>query len=115
MSDKNDKISAAIKTSARRAMSDGIRRAGFTAVYDDYRKCIDEIKPDAIVIATGWDMHLPVTKYAMEKGVAVALEVGGAYSIESLWELVRLYERTKTPIMMMEIFATAGRNCSLSI
>ena len=75
---------------------------GNPAVYDDYRKCIDEIKPDAIVVATGWDMHLPVTKYAMEKGVAVALEVGGAYSIESLWELVRLYERTKTPIMMME-------------
>ena len=38
----------------------------------------------------------------MERGIAVACEVGGAYSIESLWKLVRCYERTKTPVMMME-------------
>jgi predicted dehydrogenase len=38
----------------------------------------------------------------MEKGIPVACEVGGAYSIQQLWELVRCYERTKTPIMMME-------------
>lgn len=38
----------------------------------------------------------------MERGIAVVCEVGGAYSIESLWKLVRCYERTKTPVMMME-------------
>ncbi len=72
------------------------------AIYHDYQKCIDESKPDVVLVATGWEMHLKVTTYAMEKGIAVACEVGGAYSLESLWELVRLYERTKTPIMMME-------------
>lgn len=72
------------------------------ALYHDYQKCIDESNPDVILVATGWEMHLKVTSYAMEKGIAVACEVGGAYSLESLWELVRLYERTKTPIMMME-------------
>ena len=72
------------------------------ALYHDYQRCIDETNPDVILVATGWEMHLKVTTYAMEKGIAVACEVGGAYSLESLWELVRLYERTKTPIMMME-------------
>ena len=72
------------------------------ACYHDYKQCIDEQNPDVILVATGWEMHLKVTTYAMEKGIAVACEVGGAYSLESLWELVRLYERTKTPIMMME-------------
>ena len=38
----------------------------------------------------------------MERGIAVACEVGGAYSIESLWKLVRCYERIKTPVMMRE-------------
>ena len=72
------------------------------AFYEEYKKCIDEVKPDAVVIATSWEWHLPIATYAMERGVAVACEVGGSYSIRSLWELVRCYEKTKTPIMMME-------------
>lgn len=70
--------------------------------FHDYKKCIDETKPDAVLVATGWDMHIAVSMYAMEKGIPVACEVGGAYSLESLWEFVRCYERTKTPVMMME-------------
>lgn len=71
-------------------------------IYEDYKKCIDEVKPDAVLIAAAWEAHIKITLYAMERGVAVACEVGGSYSIESLWELVRCYERTQTPIMMME-------------
>jgi len=70
--------------------------------YHDYKECIDETNPDCILVATAWEAHLPVSTYAMEKGIPVACEVGGAYSIQQLWELVRCYERTKTPIMMME-------------
>ena len=72
------------------------------ALYTDYIRCIDESQPDAIVVATAWEAHIRVSTYAMEKGIAVACEVGGAYSLESLWELVRCYERTQTPIMMIE-------------
>ncbi len=72
------------------------------AIYTDYKECMDKETLDAVVIATGWDMHIPISIYAMEKGIAVACEVGGAYSMQNLWELVRCYERTKTPIMMLE-------------
>ena len=72
------------------------------ACYTDYRQCIEESKPDCILVATGWNMHLEVTMYAMKRGIAVACEVGGAYNLESLWTLVRCYEETKTPVMMME-------------
>ena len=72
------------------------------ALYENYKKCLAEVKPQAAVISTAWQKHLEIAEYAMENGVAVACEVGGAYSIESLWELVRCYERTKTPVMMME-------------
>ncbi|MBQ9729147.1 MAG: Gfo/Idh/MocA family oxidoreductase [Clostridia bacterium] len=71
-------------------------------MYTDYIECIDNEELDAIVVATAWEAHLKVTMYAMEKGIAVACEVGGSYSLEALWELVRCYERTKTPIMMIE-------------
>lgn len=70
--------------------------------YTDYRKCIDEIKPEVVIIATSWSTHVEVAMYAMERGAAVACEVGGAYSIHNLWELVRCYERTGSPFMFLE-------------
>lgn len=71
-------------------------------IYTDYRECLTASKPDAALVSTAWEAHLKVTVYAMELGVAVACEVGGAYSLESLWELVRCYERTQTPVMLLE-------------
>ena len=72
------------------------------AAYTDYRACLDTEKPDVVVIATSWIYHLEISIYAMEHGIVPACEVGGAYSIHSLWELVRTYERTRTPIMLLE-------------
>lgn len=71
-------------------------------VFTDYKQCIDECKPDVALITTSWLQHVEISMYAMEKGVTVASEVGGSYSIESLWDLVKCYERTKTPIMFLE-------------
>lgn len=71
-------------------------------LFTDYKKCIDEAKPDMVVISTSWMYHIPICLYAMERGVIAASEVGGAYSLESLWELVRCAERTGTPVTMLE-------------
>lgn len=84
---------------AKKMVEDG---RPYPAIYSDYKKCIDEINPDVVVVSTAWEAHQKICIYAMEKKIAVACEVGGAYSIESMWELVRCYERTQTPIMMME-------------
>ena len=72
------------------------------ALYTDYKQCIDESKPDVVFVTTSWVAHVEISIYAMEKGIPTASEVGGSYSIESLWDLVRCYERTKTPIFFME-------------
>ncbi|MBQ7349086.1 MAG: Gfo/Idh/MocA family oxidoreductase [Clostridia bacterium] len=71
-------------------------------IYDDYKEMIDTACPDAVMIITSWDVHVEQSLYAMEKGVAVACEVCSGYSIEQAWDLVRCYERTKTPIMFLE-------------
>lgn len=71
-------------------------------LYQDYKQCIDEVRPDVVVVSTSWAYHLEISMYAMEQGCVVACEVGGAYNIQSLWELVRCYERTHTPIMFLE-------------
>ena len=57
---------------------------------------------DAVYIATSWETHVEIAIEALEKGIPVALEVGGAYTIQRLWEMVHAQEKTGTPLMMME-------------
>ncbi|MGN1077272.1 MAG: Gfo/Idh/MocA family protein [Candidatus Gallimonas sp.] len=72
------------------------------AVYADYREAFEKEKPDAVLIATSWEMHVPVAVDAMRRGIAVAMEVGGAYGEEDCRLLVQTYEETNTPFMFME-------------
>ena len=57
---------------------------------------------DAVYIATSWETHVEIAIDALKKHIPVAVEVGGAYSMESLWDMVHTYEETKTPLMFME-------------
>ncbi len=57
---------------------------------------------DAVLITAAWETHIPLAIAAMEAGKPIGLEVGGAYSVEDCWRLVRTYERTRTPFMFME-------------
>ncbi|MBE6644886.1 MAG: Gfo/Idh/MocA family oxidoreductase [Ruminococcaceae bacterium] len=70
--------------------------------YTDYRKMFAEEKLDAVFVSSAWESHVEIAVAAMEAGVAVSMEVGGAYSIHDCWAMVRTYERTRTPIMLME-------------
>jgi len=67
----------------------------------DYKEVMDS-GVDAIVIATGWDLHVKVALEAMKAGIPVAMEVGGVHNVEDCWKLVDCYEETKTPIFFME-------------
>ncbi len=71
-------------------------------VYTDYRKVIEDENVNTIIIATAWESHTEIAVAAMKAGKAVALEVGGAYSLEQCYELVDTYEETKTPFMFLE-------------
>jgi predicted dehydrogenase len=68
----------------------------------DYHDVLNSDNVDAVYVACSWEYHIEVAIEAMKKGKIVALEVGGAYSIDELHRLVRTYEDTKTPIMFME-------------
>lgn len=70
--------------------------------FEDYRELIDDKEVEAVVISSSWDEHTRMAVYAMKAGKAVAVEVAGAYDLEDCWQLVRTYEETKTPIMMLE-------------
>lgn len=57
---------------------------------------------NVLFIFCSWEDHIKVAIEAMEKGLVVGLEVGGAYCVEDCWALVDTYEKTGTPIMMLE-------------
>ncbi len=72
------------------------------ALYTDFNDMYDNAKPEAVIVACSWETHVEATVSAMEKGIPVAMEVGGAYNEQECWDLVDAYERTKTPFMFLE-------------
>lgn len=57
---------------------------------------------EAVIIASSWKSHIPLTIECMEAQKYVACEVGGASNLDECFELVRVYEKTKTPCMLLE-------------
>lgn len=68
----------------------------------DYREVLAIEAIDAVIVATSWADHLSIVIDAMKAGKYVATEVGGAYSVDECWELVRTHEETGVPCMMLE-------------
>lgn len=68
----------------------------------DYMDIVNNPNIDAVVIICSWEMHVPIAVAAMKAGKAVALEVGGAYSVDDCWRLVRTQEETGVYFMLLE-------------
>ena len=57
---------------------------------------------DLVYIATDWNHHFPVAKYAMENGKHAAIEVPSAMNLEQCWELIDLSEKTRLHCFILE-------------
>jgi predicted dehydrogenase len=68
----------------------------------DYRELLARKDLDAVLISPGWTPHVEIACAAMKAGIYTAVEVGGAYSVDDCWRLVRAYEETGTQCMLME-------------
>ena len=68
----------------------------------DYREVNAREDIEAVFIFSSWQTHLPIAVDAMRHGKTPAMEVGGASSLEECWELVRVSEATKIPVMLLE-------------
>ena len=71
-------------------------------VYLDYKELLarDDIK--GVVVCTTWITHSEIALAAMDAGKHVAIEVGGAASVEECWQLVRKSEETGLNCMLLE-------------
>ncbi len=70
--------------------------------YTNYMDLINDPEVEAVVIASSWDTHTDFAIASMKAGKYTAVEVAGAYDVEDCWMLVKTYEETKTPIMLLE-------------
>ncbi len=70
--------------------------------YTDYKELLERKDIEAVIVASSWASHTPIVCHAMRKGKMVASEVGGAYTIDECWELVRCQQETKAPYMVLE-------------
>lgn len=67
-----------------------------------YEEALTTPDIDAVIIMTGWDSRPEMAKQAMLAGKYTAIEVGCAQSLAECYDLIQVYERTGTPLMMME-------------
>lgn len=70
--------------------------------YTDAAKLFADGDVDAVILSSAWESHIPLAIASMKAGIPTAMEVGGAYSVEDCYRLVRTYEETKTPFMFLE-------------
>ncbi len=68
----------------------------------DYRELNRRDDLEAVVVMSSWTTHILIALDAMKAGKRVAMEVGGAASVEECWDLVRTSEATRNPCMMLE-------------
>lgn len=78
------------------------KRGNTPVLYEKYEDMLADRNVDAVLICSSWDEHIRMAIQSMRAGKITAMEVGCAYDIEECWELIRAYEETKTPFMMME-------------
>jgi UDP-N-acetylglucosamine 3-dehydrogenase len=65
------------------------------AFYKDYKKMIDELKPEAVSIVVPTPLHIEIGTYCMERGVHCLVEKPIAYNIKEADALIDLAKKNK--------------------
>lgn len=94
-----DRVEAAQKTLEGRGFP---KAAGYSGSTEAYKELCDRDDIDLVYICTDWKHHVPIALYAMEHGKNVAVEVPAAASLEDIWALINMSEKTRKHCMMLE-------------
>ena len=91
---------------ARRAESRAKEKGHAPRVYfgdpNGWRTMLAETKPDAVFIATPWELHAPMGIAAMRGGAHAFIEIPIAVTLQEMWDLVDTSEQTGRHCMLME-------------
>jgi predicted dehydrogenase len=78
------------------------RPEGYSKGPDDFKRMLERDDLDAVIIATPWRWHIPMSVAAMHAGKYAGCEVGPASSVEECWNLVNTHKQTGTHCMLLE-------------
>ena len=67
-----------------------------------YRELCEREDINLVYIATDWEHHVPVAKYALEHGKHAAVEVPAALTMQDCWDLINLAEQKRLHCMILE-------------
>ena len=68
----------------------------------NYKEILANKEINTVLVFSSWESHVQIATEAMYKGNAVGMEVGGAYDIKECYDLVKAWEKTQVPFMMLE-------------
>ena len=80
----------------------GLAPAAIYSGAEGYKELCKRNDIDIVYVATDWDHHFPVAKFAMENGKHTAIEVPSAMNLEQCWDLINLSEKTRKHCMILE-------------
>ena len=92
-----------VERSARILENRGVPGARlFGGEADSWKQLCESEDVDLVYICTDWLTHTPIALYAMECGKHVAIEVPAANTLEEIWALIDMSEKTRRHCMMLE-------------
>ena len=80
----------------------GLKPADIYSGEKGYEELCKRDDIDLVYIATDWNHHYPVAKFAMENGKHAAIEVPSAMNLEQCWSLIDLSEKTRLHCFILE-------------
>jgi predicted dehydrogenase len=90
------------KRSTDAVTAKGHKPKTYTGDENAWKKMLEEVKPDAVFIATPWQLHGPQAVAAMKAGAHAFVEIPIALTIEEMWDIVNTSESTGRHCMLME-------------
>jgi predicted dehydrogenase len=90
------------KRAEARVTAKGHKPKLYTGDENAWKKMLEETKPDAVFIATPWQLHGPQAVGAMKAGAHAFVEIPIALTIEEMWDIVNTSEATGRHCMLME-------------
>ena len=69
---------------------------------ESWKQLCESNNVDLVYICTDWKNHTPIALYAMQCGKHVAIEVPSATTLDQIWSLIDMSEKTRKHCMMLE-------------
>jgi hypothetical protein len=80
----------------------GLPKAKAYSGNEGWKALCESNELDLVYVTTPWDLHTPISVYAMKNGKHAACEVPAALTVDECWELVETSEKTRKHMMMLE-------------